>query len=67
MLPKWVQSQQSAEMWAVIQGVKLAVNMGLKAVHIVADNLAAIWPAIRLTGGGGGLPGPVYSSDPRTW
>ena len=43
-------------MWAVIQGVKLAVHVGFKAVHIVADNLAAIWSAIRLTGWGVGNP-----------
>ena len=52
VLPDWTRSQQLAE-WGIIQGIKPAAHMGLKAIHIVADNLAVIWSAIRLTRGVG--------------
>ena len=47
---RWVQTQQSAEMWAILQGDELASHMGIRAIHIAPDNLSAIWSAIRLTG-----------------
>ena len=50
LLPEWIKSQQAPELRALTHGVRLASHMGLKAVHIADDNLAAMWFAIRLTG-----------------
>ena len=50
ILPHWVNSQQTAELMAIVNAVKLAAHMKLPTIHVEADNLAAIWSTIRMTG-----------------
>ena len=50
LLPEWIFSQQSAELMAIEMAAKLPVQMKLPAIHVGADNLGAIWSAIRLSG-----------------
>ena len=68
-------------MMVLIKGVKLASPMGLKAVHIAADNLADIWSTICMTGAVGNpchaRPSPtlntfvyrlcVYACEMKEW
>ena len=50
LLPDRIFSQQSAELMAIEMAAKWAVQMKLPAIHVGADNLGAIWSAIRLSG-----------------
>ena len=49
ILPQWVKSQQIAELMAISNAVKLAAHMKLPAIHLAANNMAAIWSIIRMT------------------
>ena len=55
VLLAWVSSQQSAELWGIYMGIKLAFRIVLTGVHIAVDNLAAMWATIQLTGAVGNL------------
>ena len=48
---QWVFSQWSAELAAIGMAVKLGAKIKLPAIHLGADNLAAIWSTIRLSKG----------------
>ena len=50
ILPKWVNSQQTTELMAIANATKLAAHMRLLAIHLAADNMAAIWLVIIMTG-----------------
>ena len=43
-----VKSQQVAELFALIRGVKLAVALGWKVLHLVGDNTSSILQALGL-------------------
>ena len=45
--PKTVRNQQVAELQAVERAVKMAAYRRQKQVHLGADNLAAIWAALK--------------------
>ena len=44
--PPWVLSQQSAELFAVVQAARVAVFRGLSSVSIATDNSAALYCAL---------------------
>jgi len=46
-LPNWVNTQQAAELAAIEHTLKLAAYEKLKQVHIIADNMAAIFTTTK--------------------
>ena len=46
LLP-WVATQQGAELAAIEMATKTAAYKGLTQLHLVADNMSAIWSTIR--------------------
>ena len=52
-LPPWVKTQQGAELAAIQMAAKTAAYEGLTNLHLVADNMSAIWSTIRSKGSTG--------------
>ena len=50
LLPHWISSQRSAELAAIGMAIKLVAKIRLPAIHLGADNLAAMWSTIKLFG-----------------
>ena len=50
VLPPWVSTQQGAELAAIEMAAKTAAYEGLTSLHLVADNMSAIWWTIRNKG-----------------
>ena len=50
VLPPWVSTQQGAELAAIKMAAKTAAYEGLTSLHLVADNMSAIWSTIRNKG-----------------
>ena len=46
-LPRWVHSQQGAELAAIKMATKAAAYEGLTQLHLVANNMSAIWSTIK--------------------
>ena len=46
-LPSWIITQQGAELAAIEAGIKIAAYKKLTSIHLVADNMAAIYTTIK--------------------
>ena len=50
VLPPWVNTQHGAELAAIEMAAMTAAYEGLTSLHLVADNMSAIWSTIRSKG-----------------
>ena len=46
-LPPWVTTQQGAELASIEMATKTAAYEGLTQLHLVADNMSAMWSTVR--------------------